>query len=193
MDLEKRLLKKLHNYPKDHAKLVANSRGDAYVREKLRYLTQDYDFVELRFREMAQIFGSQCSDFSPELSGFKLCIYFLLVEWMRPFLIVSILVFVDGQLIKIIAVTLVQGAYYFVQVKVIGVLDRSTALLSVTDFVFFMLIAYMQVLFLSKMQAVEKNVVGWVLVTLLCTKILFSTGGRSIKYLRELYNRVRIV
>ena len=76
--------------------------------------------------------------------------------------------------------------------QVIGVLDRSTTLLRVTDFVFFMLLAYIQVLFLTKMQAVENNVVGWLLVALLCTKVLFSAGGPSINYLRGLYNRGRI-
>ena len=46
------------NYPKDHAKLIANRRGDAHVRKKLRFLQENYDIVELRFKEMAQIFGS---------------------------------------------------------------------------------------------------------------------------------------
>ena len=78
------------------------------------------------------------------------------------------------------------------QLQVIGVLDRRATLLSVTDFVFFMLIAYTQELFLTKIQAVQKNVLGWLLVALLCTKVLLSTGDTSIKYLREIYNRVRI-
>ena len=69
------------------------ARGDPYVRKKLSFLLNDYTLIEKRFKEMTDTFGVQCTDFSPEISGFDHCIYYLLVEWLRPILLMVILVF----------------------------------------------------------------------------------------------------
>ena len=75
---------------------MLTARGDPYVRKKLSLLLDDYTLIEKRFKEMVDSFGSQCTDFSPEISGFNQCIYYLLVEWLRPILLVAILVFIDS-------------------------------------------------------------------------------------------------
>ena len=86
--------------------------GDPYVRKKLSFLLDDYARIEKRSKEMTDTFGSQCTYFSPEISGFNQCIYYLLVEWLRPVLLVAILVLIDNNVVKFAAVVLVQHVYY---------------------------------------------------------------------------------
>jgi len=87
---------------------MLNSRGWTYVRETLRCLWDDYDHKEKRFREMTEIFGTQCANFDLKITGFNRSIYFLLVEWLRPILVVGILVYIESELFKLFATMLVQ-------------------------------------------------------------------------------------
>ena len=62
---------------------------------------------------MKVIFGSQCADFSTEISGFNRCICYLLIEWTRPIVLVAVLVYIDNVLFKLAAVIVLHQVYYF--------------------------------------------------------------------------------
>ena len=64
---------------------------------------------------MTQVFGSQCTDFQPEVTGFNRNIFYLLVKWLRPIMLVTILVLTNSILTKILAILMVQQVYYLVQ------------------------------------------------------------------------------
>ena len=94
------------------------------AREKLKKLWDDNDRIENRFQEMIATFGPHFADVLPEVSGFGLCICYLLVEWMRPILLAAILISIDGELTQILAIFAIQQVHYFVQLQVFNVLDR---------------------------------------------------------------------
>lgn len=123
--------------------MTLDSQGKFKVaREDFKNLWDHYDSIEHRFTEMAIIFGIHCADFSPEISGFNLCICYLLVEWLRPILLAAIVVFIEEDLPQILAIAALQHVYYLVQLKMINVLGRQKALFTFIDLHFFLAIYY---------------------------------------------------
>lgn len=64
-------------------------------------------------------------------------------------------------------------------------------LFSLKDFSFFLWINYLQIVFLLEKDAVARNVVGWMLVVVVCTKVILSTELKCVLYFRELFVRAR--
>ncbi len=91
-NLKKTLQGQLESYPKHHDTLMRKSQNDMHVRRRLAILWEDYERVDHRFEEMEEVFGAQCTDFSPRITGFNQCICYLFFEWTRPILLAVILV-----------------------------------------------------------------------------------------------------
>ena len=86
---------------------------------------------------------------------------------------------------------LVQHANYFVQLKVLKVIDRRATLLSVVDFAFLLAVNYITIVLSVEYNPTARNLTGWLFIALLFSRLLMIVGTHSLRYLIDLFRRCR--
>ena len=84
-----------------------------YLIVKLEMLEKKQDKKEERFNEVHRYLGAQyCYGLDPSAVGFKRCVAHLLLEQIRTYLVVVIIVFFDDRIWQLMSIFIVQNIYY---------------------------------------------------------------------------------
>ena len=120
------------NYFQDHQRLMISGFGKGYDFEmnrinldKGKYLTVKLEELEERldkeyerFDELHRYLGHQyCHNLEPSVIGYKRCVAHLLLEQIRTYLLVAIIILFSDKIWQLFSIFLVQNVYFILQLS----------------------------------------------------------------------------
>ena len=84
-------------------------------------------------------------DVDPEYRGFVKSITHISMEFVRPLVLVMLIVFIDHAFAKILTILVFNNLYYLYQTQYVRALDRIKTYWSVADFALLIFVFYTQV------------------------------------------------
>ena len=84
-----------------------------YLTFKLEYFEDKLDLEEDRLNELHRFLGRQyCHGLEPSIVGYKRCVVHLLLDQIRTYVIVVIILFFGDKIFKLVSIFVVQNVYF---------------------------------------------------------------------------------
>ena len=92
-----------------------NANKGKYLTLKLEHFEDRLDLEENRFYELHRYLGHQyCHGLEPSIVGFKRCVGHLLLDQIRTYLIVLIIVIFGDKILQLMSIFVIQNAYFII-------------------------------------------------------------------------------
>jgi len=86
-----------------------------FLMTKLEDFEDRLDLEENRFNELHRYLGHQyCHGLEPSIVGFKRCVGHLLLDQIRTYLIVVIIVLFEDKILQLVSIFIIQNVYFVV-------------------------------------------------------------------------------
>ena len=122
-----------------------------YKMAKLEELEQRQDAIEARFDELHAYLGHQyCSGLEPSSVGFKRCASHLVLEQIRTYLIVGIILFINDRLCQLISIFIAWNVFYVIQLTWVQAESRQSRVTGWIKFAFCVVVNYYQLIALAE-------------------------------------------
>ena len=165
------------------------SFGDVFARRNFTALEKKYDKIDVRFKEINEVFGTQGVELRPEATSFERSLAHMMLVWVRPLLLSFVVVFVPVEFtyFKILGVMLLHHSYYLLLYFVRAVSRRDTCYY-LLEFEFFSLLSLLQIVLHLEQKKIPaiSNTIGWIYSFSVFCYILAIFGRVNVLYVQDL-------